>query len=359
MTSTITLVASSLIFFSCHFAWSTSQPSAGSTSQDKNSARQIFTGICDASAAVAIDDHRFLVAEDEIDILRLYRNGPGTQVAMQSFDLSQQLRDNPNRECDIEGAARVGDRVFWISSHGRNKDGKRRPNRSRFFATDIKVTPDSIALTWVGRYDYLVRDLLDPQRWDEPGAIATTTVVAALTQAAKPSTKKTARLAPKQKGLNIEALAARPDGSGLLVGFRNPAPAGKAIVVQLRNASALVSQMQITARFGRVYLLDLHGLGLRSMAWSAKHKAFLIIAGPAGGGGPFKVFRWRPAESLVMLKQLRVVRDSSPEALVVYPGEGRLQILHDEGTMLIDSIKCKDLAENQRRFTGTWLQLPR
>ena len=32
-------------------------------------------------------------------------------------------------EADIEGATRVQDRVYWITSHGANNDGEVRPSR--------------------------------------------------------------------------------------------------------------------------------------------------------------------------------------------------------------------------------------
>ncbi|MCE6966894.1 hypothetical protein, partial [Cereibacter sphaeroides] len=44
-----------------------------------------------------------------------------------------------NPEADLEGLSRIGDTVYAITSHGRNKDGKFRPNRHRLFA--LKVTP--------------------------------------------------------------------------------------------------------------------------------------------------------------------------------------------------------------------------
>ena len=42
-----------------------------------------------------------------------------------------------DKESDLEAAAAVGTRVYWIGSHGRNAKGKPRPERQRFFATDI------------------------------------------------------------------------------------------------------------------------------------------------------------------------------------------------------------------------------
>src|SRR5687767_3658238 len=100
----------------------------------------VFLGCCDASAAIALTDDLFVVANDEDNILRVYsrqRLGrPATTVDLTGFL-------NPGRkfaEVDIEAAARVGDRIYWISSHGQNAKGKARESRHRFFATSVSVT---------------------------------------------------------------------------------------------------------------------------------------------------------------------------------------------------------------------------
>src|SRR5258705_19253 len=114
------------------------------------SAPFIYHGMCDASAAVALDDKLFAVANDEDNTLRIYdRNEGGRPV--QSFDLSPFLRvDAKFPETDLEGAAWLGDRIFWIGSHGRNHDGKFRASRHRFFAITVKKTKNSVQIQPVG-----------------------------------------------------------------------------------------------------------------------------------------------------------------------------------------------------------------
>ena len=94
-----------------------------------------YPGMCDPSAAVAITDTLFIVASDEDNVLRVYKRG--TSDAPQRFDLNSFLRPDDHPEADIEGGARIGDRIFWIASHGRNAQGKLRPSRHRLFATRI------------------------------------------------------------------------------------------------------------------------------------------------------------------------------------------------------------------------------
>src|ERR1044071_9106593 len=72
-----------------------------------------YTGMCDASAAAAIDADRFVVANDEDNILRVYSlSRPGRPVA--AIDLSAFLATGrKSAETDIEGCARMGRRIYW------------------------------------------------------------------------------------------------------------------------------------------------------------------------------------------------------------------------------------------------------
>lgn len=40
-------------------------------------------------------------------------------------------------ESDLEAAAQIGNEIYWISSHGTDKDGVPEENRFRFFATAL------------------------------------------------------------------------------------------------------------------------------------------------------------------------------------------------------------------------------
>lgn len=323
-------------------------------------AQQTYNGMCDASAAIAIDDAHFLVAGDEEDVLRLYRNdglkntpvGPG-------FDLAFELRTDLDRESDIEGAARIGDRVYWITSHGRDGKGKFRENRYRLFATDVTGTSSALTLTWVGRYDKLIQDMLQKDSWEKPNTDQTKETIELLEKATKLDKKEVPKRAPKEKGLNIEALAALPDGSGLLIGFRNPIPEDKALVIPLKNPAALVAGKETVAQFGQPYYFDLDKLGLRAMAYCPKIEAFLLVAGPPGDKGSFKLFKWdRTLEAPpVFIRDLRSKKGLNPEAVVIYSDCSQIQILHDEGSKLIEGEECKALPLSKRKFSDRWYSL--
>ncbi len=317
---------------------------------------QRYQGVCDASAAAIIDDSHFIVGNDEDDILSLYNTDGSTMEAVQSFDFASYLRSNIDRESDIEDAARLGDRIYWITSHGRSKKGKRRSNRYRLFATDIADVPPRLQLKWGGHYDQLVQDMLDIQAWDDDSLITRETIDF-IAQSTQLDNKTVRELRPKKMGLNIEALAAAPDQGGLLIGFRNPLMRGKALVLHLKNPDALLANSGERASFSKPVYIDLDGLGLRSMAYDPIRKAFFIIAGPKGNGGPFKLYKWGGMHdhSPVFLRGLKHGKGSYPEALLIH--EQQIQVLHDEGRRRISKLRCKTLSKDKKGFSEQWYHL--
>lgn len=213
----------------------------------------IFQGMCDASGAVSISDRTFAVADDEDNVLRVYDADRGG-LPISAVDVSDDLDLRRKRgrkvqkalarapETDIEGATRLGDRAVWITSHGRSSSGKHRPERLRFFATPLPDASNRVRLVGAP-YSQLLEELAaDPRMapFDLPMA---------------------ATLAPKSPGgLNIEGLTATPDGR-LLIGFRNPLPNNRALVIQMENPDEVFGGG--AARFGDPQLLDLAGLGSR------------------------------------------------------------------------------------------------
>jgi hypothetical protein len=297
-----------------------------------------YSGMCDASGAVPVSSNLFVVANDEDNVLRLYRNDrPGRPLKEFDLNLFLSVRGR-SLEADLEAAARIGDRAFWISSHGRNKDGKERPNRHRFFATDLQEHDGAVTLTPVGKpYERLLYDLLADSRFD-PFHFAAAS-----------------GRAPKEpEALNIEGLSATPEGH-LLIGFRNPVPAGKALLIPLLNPNEVI--LGNPARFGAAIQLDLHGLGIRDIAWHAG--TYLIIAGSYHGGGHFRLYRWAgPGAAPERLAADRL-KDYHPETLIVYPQQGlrEFQVLSDDGTVLIDDCPCKDLKDPARKtFRSFWVK---
>ena len=159
-----------------------------------------YFGMCDASGAVAVSSNLFIVASDEDNILRLYRaDQPGRPV--KQFDCNAFLElQGKSLEADLEGAARIGNRAFWIGSHGRNINGKERFNRHRFFATDIGMSDGEVS-------PHTSRQALQ----DAAGGSAPDA------RFARFHLEEASRRTPKDpKALNIEGLAATPEGHLLI-----------------------------------------------------------------------------------------------------------------------------------------------
>jgi len=289
---------------------------------------------CDASGAVAVGPLTFVVGSDEDNILRVH-GADDVQPRPGALQLSSFLGiATGGLEADIEGATRIGDVIYWITSHGADGKGRPRPSGRRFFATKVAVVDGRAQLTPFGiPYESLVEDFVADPRLKPYGL------------------KAASKRAPKTpNALNIEGLTATPAGS-VLIGFRNPIPQGKALVVPIENPSEVVMG-KARAKLGPPILLALAGLGIRSFEYSAARGEYLIVAGPAGVSGPFRLYRWSGSNVDAPIEIPGVsFTGLQPEALIVYPDDpNTIEILSDDGTRDIGGVPCKDLPVDRRVF---------
>jgi hypothetical protein len=287
---------------------------------------EVYAGACDASAAVSLTEDLFVVGNDEDNTLQTYRRGHPRPIS--SLPLSEFLGTGPH-EADIEGAAQLGSRIYWIASHSRNSKGAVQRSRHRLFATDILAGQPPV-LKPAGRpYVHLLADLVK-------------------TEALKPlGLEAAARLAAEADGgLNIEGLAVTPEG-GLLIGLRNPLHAGRALVVPLQNPGEVIEGQR--ARLGSAIELDLGGRGVRSIELVGG--SYLIVAGPTADRGSFALYRWsgQASESPALAADLGS-SGMRPEALMAIPQSDRVQLLSDDGGILVDGIECKKLPNDKQSF---------
>lgn len=314
---------------------------------------------CDGSFGVALGNDYFVDGNDEDQGLRVYLRGANAG-ALKTVDLSASLGLAGADEADLEDAARIGDRIYVVSSHGRNKSGQLERMRHRFFAVDIAGAAPTVSFTTAGYTSTLLDELLKSTNWVSPDL----TVIATLTTAANLGKATDANLAPKVNGINIEGLAWLPTvqrPKQLVLGFRNPLQGTDAILVSLLNADAVVTGAR--PQFGEATRLGLGGLRVRGMAWSPLHAAMLILAGPkdAGAPGPFRLYRWSgvPGASPALVTQiLDWPADSGPEAIVVHPNTRDMQVLFDQGEHLIGGATCKDSAASSRYFSDVIVHVP-
>ena len=308
----------------------------GSTDAEK----MTFHGLADASASVFLDSEHFVVADDESNFLRIYHidkhNNP-----LSVLDVSVFLKvhdDSP--ESDIEAAAKVGDRIYWITSHGRNKNGKIRASRYRLFCTRIKKTEDVSAppqLIPIGApCPTLVQQLVAEPFSVQPVLSKATRIDEVL------SRKEQKMLAPKRDGLNIEGLTWHPGHESLLIGLRNPlytSPDGThqndAIVIELKNPAGVIENQQ-AAEFGQVLFWDLGGRAIRGMEYGAFSKKFFILAGPVDSESNFTLHTWDgrfDTQPKVVYQWPGPNADFKPEGIAVDPLRHDLWVFSDDGSL--------------------------
>lgn len=338
----------------------------------------VYYGMSDASAAIALGNDMFVVADDENNVLRVYKTN-STSRPISSYDLTPFIIDDPNHpEADIEGATVVGDLIYWITSHGRNKDGKMRQNRYRFFATSVKVKKDSVIITPVGVPSRtLIHEMIKSETTQHLELDSVTRL-----DAKKLKKKNHKKLAPKKEGMNIEGLCATPNGKTLYIGFRNPQIFDRttsekmAIIIPLHNPKQVIEKGD-SPIFGMPILLNLGGLGIRSIEYSHFHKSYFIIAGPKNEALGLTLYRWsgQKKEQPVLVNRFPVDQDTfTPEALMVFENSSKLLVLSDDGSIVIDisdSSECleeeiskdgkclnKYLSDqNKKYFRSMWLDL--
>jgi hypothetical protein len=283
-----------------------------------------FFGLSDASSAVAVGDELILVADDETNVLRLYSLAGGQPLA--DYDLAAFLAAGaPGRsEADIEASARVGDRVYWISSHGRSNKGKWHAARQRFFATTVRrkegaaVAVETVGMPFTGLVEALQAS---------PAVRAS-----GFDRAIGPVPEGAANVLD----FNIEGMCATASGDRLYIGLRHPrvkvaGSTPRAVVIPFDNPAAVVDS-GAAPRFGAPLLWDLGGAGIRSMDYAKAHDAVFVTASSDEGG--WALYRWTGGEAAPALVQRldELGPEFSPEALVTFDGSPDLFLLSDDGS---------------------------
>jgi Protein of unknown function (DUF3616) len=292
----------------------------------------IFGGACDASGAVPLSDTSLAVADDEDNFLRLYDADVGGEP-LRMLNVSPQLALHTKQpESDLEAATHYGTDAYWLTSHGRSRKGKLKPERLFFFGTTVPSL--DAPLEFIGEpYRSLQDDLAAEPRLREF------------------ELERAARLAPKQPGgLNLEGMSASPDGS-VLLGFRSPIPDGLALLVTLHNPRGVLNREK--PEFSEPIRLDLGGLGVRGLSWWREH--YLVLAGPHADG-PTRLFVWAGpgrAASPVPVD----LGAFNPEGLFTPEGRDEVLLLSDDGTQLVAGTECKALKDSRnKRFRGVWVR---
>lgn len=326
-----------------------------------------FPGICDASAAVALDENRIIVGDDEQPFLSIYRLDNLRAEATLAVPFGEGRVKHGKKqpaELDLEAATVFKDRIVWISSHGRDGDGRVDRDRFQLFASH-RLMPEAgsanveLKVSFHGLLDAVLAQTNEQYR--------------PLRKAIGNLKQPDPALAPKEGGFNIEGMTVDRDGATLLIGLRNPLVEGRrAALLKVANAEDLLNGSSSSAVLGGVIPLDLGGgRGIRDIVWSQAHQAYLIAAGPRkdeAGMAKFALFKWtgRTGESdngrLEEVAALASLFTANPDfhlEAVVPLKERRDSKLADTKRILLisddgkrDGVKCSDLAPAERSFRG-------
>ncbi|MEU4893191.1 DUF3616 domain-containing protein [Streptomyces sp. NPDC044780] len=310
-----------------------------------------LTGSSDSSAAVDVGGGYLVVADDESNVLRLYRRD-ASGAPVRTWDVGSGL--DVDKEIDIEAAARVGDTVYWTGSLGNNKDGEPKEDRFTLFTTTVSGSGADTELEVGGSYQGLRDDLV---AWDKANGdrlgFAEGTADGQV---------------PKQiDGFNVEGLEFAPgSGSTAYIGFRAPlvppADGGAALLVPVTNIDRLarsVGSEDTHAAFGDPITLDLGGLSVRDIRRNDKGQ-YLIVAGSwaaEDNSAPYALYSWDGVAGHQPVKRLDLptADPGGWESVVDVPDlsapGAQAQVITDSGSADLygDGTEAKDLEHEEWR----------
>jgi len=297
-----------------------------------------YTGSCDGSGAVALDNDHFAVVNDETSQLLVYaRQAPGAPV--QKISLHKALDLKKGEEADLEAMARIEDRIYVLGSHSRDREGKKEKERRKLLAVRFKSTTTDPQLTPIGEaYEDLMDDLTDHAAFDSLHL--------------KEATKKSG---DDPEGFNLEGLCAGRNGC-LWLCFRGPRVNDKALLIPLNNPKDVTAGAR--ARFGDHVLLNLDGRSIRGVDNIQGHIA--IIADDDFKGRSPAIYLWDESQPTATQLSIPDLNTFDPESIILYPDTGlqELQILSDDGGRRLLSKDCKDepnpILKRFRSATYTW-----
>ena len=274
-----------------------------------------FQSVYEPSAVQQLPDGRLFVIEDEAaraaSILSFKEDG-----SIEESDAvdTRIMRGLKRKLSDLEGLTRDSDGyIYAITSHSRNREGLRRPDREHFMR--FKIQGSNVAE--LSSYDGLIDTLENSE---------------SLKQLLKNKIGTTLDF----KTTNIEGLAYDPKKNQLLLGFRDPEFNEKSMVLYIGNPKAVFESKE-QPDFVDVAFLDIRGGGIRSLNYDPVLKSFILTNEVKDEDGTkFSQFwTWSGSPNSqpkpVELPNLRHMTNVEAIDSVVINGQPRLIFMSDEG----------------------------
>jgi hypothetical protein len=302
-------------------------------------------GASDGSTAIPVGQDFILIGDDENQTIRLYprhQSGlPVNEFDMTSFLALPDVKPGLVREVDVEASTHVGERQFWLGSHGHATDGEPRTNRTRIFATETRGSGTATSLAYIGRYDFLKWDLIN---WDSHNLHGKGTNYYGLEASDAPGVSPKA---PDGSGFSIEGLAMMPvNTNGAYIAFRAPiVPATNrtfALIVPVLNFATVAASTGPPGScvFGAPIELDLYGRGIRSLEGGPD--GYILVGGPAPapiGKYPqdFRLYTWSGYATDTPDQRSADLSGLTPEGIIELPSapwqtNSQVELLSDNGS---------------------------
>ena len=224
------------------------------TAELRNIGINSFKGLYEPSAVQQLPDGRLLVVEDEharaASIVSF--NPDGTLAENESAD-SRIVRGFKRKLSDLEALTIDNDGyVYAITSHSRNREGVRNPDREHFIRFKIRGNE----VTELSSFDGLV-DLLENS------------------EQVKQLLRDKIGTTLDFKTINIEGMAYDPKKNQLLLGFRDPEFNERSMVLYISNPKEMFTKKE-QPNFSAVAFIDIKGGGIRSLNYDEVQEAFIL-----------------------------------------------------------------------------------
>ncbi len=271
-----------------------------------------LTSIYEPSALQQLPDGRFLVVEDEKQHpFSLFTLGPDGPIDV--LPVEREADEVLGKLDDLEGLTLdAAGNLYATTSHSRDGDGETKKSREKLVR--LRIDGQRIVSAAV------CRDL----------KAALCAAHAVLAQAAEVLDVK------QDGGLNIEAIEIAPDSGQLLIGFRSPLQAGRALIARLENPSDVFDNGAVPRIAATLDTLDLGGHGIRGLAWLPSLGGYLLISGPvAREAAQFRLWFWRGSPNeparVVSVEGLPGFEHAEGVSPALIDGQPRILIVSDDG----------------------------
>lgn len=274
-----------------------------------------FKGLYEPSAVQQLPDGRLLVVEDEhsraASIVSFKPDG--TLDENESVD-TRIVRGFKRKLSDLEGLTLDNDGyVYAITSHSRNREGVRRPDREHFIRFKIRGNE----VVELSSFNGLVDILESSEQVEQLLRSKIGTML-------------------DFKTINIEGLAFDPNKNRILLGFRDPEFSDKSMILYIDNPKEMFEK-KAKPNFVDAAFLDIKGGGIRSINYDPVLKSFILtneVKDEKGKKFPqFWLWNGEPASEAKPIDLPNMNHMTNVEAVdsVKVNGQNRLIFMSDDG----------------------------